>query len=353
MNLHVEKIDILKDDRWDEFVMQHPLGIIYHHSCWQSIIQRTYGYEPFYFACVDESLNIRAGIPFFYIGSWLTGKRFVSLPFSHYCDPLISSQSEFAQIFNTIQKEAIYKRFSFFELRIMNLNKSYYPSDFKNQKLFKIHILKLNRDPEILRKSFHKNHIQRSIKKAEKSDIHLRKGNNIQDIKEFYKLQLRTRRKHGVPPQPYSFFTNLWNVLYPEKRMDLLLVEHQQKTVAGMILFKFKNRVCYQYGASDENYLQFRPNHLLMWQAIKNACEGGFEYFDFGKSSIDNEGLIEFKRRWGTEESDITHLYYPDIYGLQTISRKSIKYKISNLIWGNAPLSITGLGGKLLYKHLG
>jgi lipid II:glycine glycyltransferase (peptidoglycan interpeptide bridge formation enzyme) len=353
MDLHTEKIDVFHDDRWDRFVMQHPLGTIYHHSCWQDIIQRTYGYEPFCFACTDGNSHIHAGIPFFYIDSWLTGRRFVSLPFSHFCDPLISSQSEFEQIFHALQNETISKRFSFFELRIMNLDKSYYPSDFKNQKLFKIHILKLNKDPEILRKSFHKSHIQRSIKKAEKSDIHLRKANDILDVKAFYKLQLKTRKKHGVPPQPFSFFINLWKVLYPKKRMDLYLVEHQRKTIAGMILLKFKNRVCYQYGASDENYLHFRPNHLLMWNAIKDACEEGFEYFDFGKSSVENEGLIEFKRRWGTEELDIMHLYYPEIYGLQTISRKSIKYKITNLFWGNTPSFITELGGKLLYKHLG
>ena len=120
-----------------------------------------------------------------------------------------------------------------------------------------------------------------------------------------------------------------------------------------MILLKFKNRVCYQYGASDENYLYLRPNHLLMWNAIQNACKEGFEYFDFGKSSIENEGLIEFKRRWGAEEFDITHFYYPAINGLQTLSRNSFKYKITNLFWGNAPPSITELGGNLLYKHLG
>jgi len=283
----------------------------------------------------------------------LTGKRFVSLPFTHFCDPLISSYSEFEQIFNAIQNQQISRQFSFIELRIMNLNTTYYPPDFKIQKLFKIHILNLNKDPEILRATFHKNHIQRGIKKAEKSDINLKKGIDIKDLKEFYKLQLRTRRKHGVPPQPYSFFVNLWKELYPENRMDLLLVEHRHKTIAGIILLKFKNRVCYQYGASDENYLQYRPNHLLMWHAIKNACEEGFEYFDFGKSSIENTGLIEFKNRWGTEEFDIAHLYYPDIHGMQTISRKSIKYKFTNLIWGNAPLALTELGGKLLYKHLG
>ena len=353
MNLHAEKIDVLHDARWDRFVMQHPLGTIYHHSCWQNIIQRTYGYAPFYFACIDENANVQAAIPFFYIDSWLTGKRVVSLPFSHFCDPLVSSRSEFEQIFHALQKQALPGRVSFFELRIMNLDKSYVPSDFKTQTLSKIHILKLNKDPEILKKSFHKNHIQRSIKKAEKSDITLRKATDILDVKAFYQLQLRTRRKHGVPPQPFSFFINLWKVLYPEKRMDMYLIEHQRKTIAGMILLKFKNRVCYQYGASDENYLHLRPNHLLMWNAIQNACEEGFEYFDFGKSSIENESLIEFKRRWGTEEFDITHLYYPEVYGLQTISKKSLKYRITNLFWGNAPPLIAGLGGKLLYKHLG
>jgi hypothetical protein len=90
-----------------------------------------------------------------------------------------------------------------------------------------------------------------------------------------------------------------------------------------------------------------------MWHVIQKACKENYEYFDFGKSSVFNTGLIEYKRNWGAEETDITHLYYPEIDGLQSIARTSMKYKLMNLIWGNSPPIMTRLGGKWLYKHLG
>ena len=34
--------------QWDAFITQHPNGTIYHHSAWKEVIEKTYGYQPYY-----------------------------------------------------------------------------------------------------------------------------------------------------------------------------------------------------------------------------------------------------------------------------------------------------------------
>ena len=78
------------DKRWDEFVIRHPQGSIYHHSAWGNILRLTYKYIPFYVALErSETGEFEGIVPFMLVKSRLTGKRLISLPFAAYCNPLI------------------------------------------------------------------------------------------------------------------------------------------------------------------------------------------------------------------------------------------------------------------------
>jgi CelD/BcsL family acetyltransferase involved in cellulose biosynthesis len=54
------------------------------------------------------------------------------------------------------------------------------------------------------------------------------------------------------------------------------------------------------HGASLEKYFRLRPNNLIYYEAIKDACESGFSWFDFNPSS-GHEGVRSFKKRFGSQ----------------------------------------------------
>ena len=62
-------------------------------------------------------------------------------------------------------------------------------------------------------------------------------------------------------------------------------------------------------GASDRRHWELRPNNLVMWTAIDWACRRGYRQLDFGRSELDNEGLRDFKRRWGAMELPLRYSY--------------------------------------------
>ncbi len=132
------------------------------------------------------------------------------------------------------------------------------------------------------------------------------------------------------------------------------MAEKDGKAVAGLMVFKYKDRVSAEISVSDTSSQQFSPNHLLFWEAIKEACDEGFTIFDFGRTAPGNTSLMLFKNRWGTEISEMPHYYYPpEISSRVTQREKSPAYRLINRICRNAPDPILMRLGEFIYGHLG
>ncbi len=88
---------------------------------------------------------------------------------------------------------------------------------------------------------------------------------------------------------------------------DFLMAEKDGRAVAGLMVFKFKDRVSAEISVSDTDYQHSSPNHLLFWEARTE----GYSIFDFGRTAPGNSSLMNFKSRWGTEVSETPHYYFP------------------------------------------
>jgi hypothetical protein len=78
--IELKVINPNRDKRWDEFVIDHPKGSIYHHSAWGNVLKSTYKCEDFYIALQNTITDELEGIvPFMLVESLITGKRLVSL----------------------------------------------------------------------------------------------------------------------------------------------------------------------------------------------------------------------------------------------------------------------------------
>src|SRR5271155_4012640 len=92
--MKVFELDPTKDARWSEFVERHPKASVFETVGWLQALQHTYGYEPVTFTTSPPTDELKNGIVFCRVNSWLTGRRLVSLPFSDHCEPLCNSPEE-------------------------------------------------------------------------------------------------------------------------------------------------------------------------------------------------------------------------------------------------------------------
>ena len=100
--------------------------------------------------------------------------------------------------------------------------------------------------------------------------------------------------------------------------IKLWLAIYQDKVVAGALCFYAKKHAVYWHGAALKDYFHLRPINLLMYEAIKDACERGYAWFDFNPSGK-HTGVKAFKKSFGanTLQSNI----YSHPTGLEKVSR--------------------------------
>jgi predicted N-acyltransferase len=349
--MSINIIDPTTDSRWDIFVEEQKNGIIFHTSAWARIIEEAYGYKPRYYVLETENSRICAAVPLYLIKSFLTGNRLVCLPFSDSCCPL-GKEADIMLILDYVKREISHSRFTYLELR--GLPQGIIPSQlglYRRQNNF-LYVLDLSDDVEKLNRSFHDS-VRRGIRQAERRGVKIRMSHEKKDLDLFYGLHVVTRKKLGVLPQPYAFFKALYRNVISQNMGFTGLAESEGRIIAGVVYLNYKDTIYYKFNASDECQLKKRPNHLVTWEAIKYACANHLNYFDFGRCSLEEQGLRDFKNRWGTREINLPYYYYPRIQGITSVSENSAWYRAMRLFSHIAPASACELAGSLLYKHLG
>jgi lipid II:glycine glycyltransferase (peptidoglycan interpeptide bridge formation enzyme) len=195
--------------------------------------------------------------------------------------------------------------------------------------------------------------IKYPINKAKRLGVRIVRGTSSEDLQDFYRLNLLTRRRHGVIPQPFRFFENLFDMLQSKSHGCLSLAKYGGATIAASIFMFDKKTVYHKYNASSERFANLCPNHLIIWNAIEQAHAEGFEHLDLGRTAPDNHGLMAFKRHWGSREYGMPYYYWPEARGAASTSESSFKYRIASSIMKKSPVALSRFAGSLLYRHFG
>jgi hypothetical protein len=352
--MNIRRLEDKNDfQKWDAFVMNHPDGAISHLSCWKNVLEKTFKhFEPLYLI-LDEDGLIRGGIPCFVVNSYLTGKRIVSLPLTDNCSPLVSTKEDLLALIDYLImfKEKIGAKY--IELKPKNSIHLEQLSKLIPYYYYYNHELMINKEPDLLRKSFDRTCIRQRISRAEKSNITIIHSASSYDIEKFHRLHVLLRKRHGLPPMPFLLFANMWEFLNPENKMILNIAMLNNTEIAAIIALPFGNTVQLEFAASNDAYMQYSPNHLLYWELIKFAYHKGYQTVDFGRTSPDNEGLLQFKRRWGTREKVVPYFYFPEAQGVSAENRNSMRIKAIKTICSKLPDNVLKLVGNYVYNHLG
>lgn len=333
------------DPRWMAFLESRPDAEIFHHPAWSQLMAECYGYRPFVVGLPDPKGDLAAGVPLMEVNSPITGKRWVSLPFSDFCQPLYTDESALRELTEGIIRLANHDKISKLELR------GTYPETpaLGANSEHVIHVIDLNPDEKVVWKKIHDMH-RRNIKVAYENNVKIIQGETVQHLEEFYQLHLLTRRRQGVPIQPWKFFRRMKELFLDRELGFLLLAYKDQQCIGGAVFLHWKSTLTYKYGASRDEGLKYRPNNLIMWTAIQKGCENGFTHFDMGRTDLEQKGLRTFKSRWGARE---TPLFYTSL-GANAIPKGEGKLMgYMHTILQKSPTWVCRLSGELLYKHFG
>ena len=348
----VIQVDPLRDPRWDEFVQQHPLAWLSHSARWVRVLSAVFPHlEPCYLALTGSAgKDLVAGLPLWVVRSRLTGNRLVSLPFTTLCDPLIESHAHFEILIRAAKGllESIKGRF--LEVRSWRNPVAGDHCLLESRRDFKYHALSLDRPLDEIKRSFHRRSIRPCIHRAERSGLSCRPANCTADLRRFFEIYVETRKTLALPPLPFRFFESLWRNLHPEN-LEILLAEKDGRTAAGLLQLKYGDRVSAEASGWNRRLADDCPNHFILWQGIQSAHRQGYRDFDFGRTAADNQALLEFKRRWGTLEQDLTFSFYPGSQRPVSQANNGTR-KLVELACRIIPRPLMPALGDVIYRHL-
>ena len=342
--VEAECVNPLVEADWDELIRSHPNAGFFHGSAWAKVLNKTYGHEPVYLR-VARGGQLLALVPLMEVRSPWTGRRGVCLPFTDVCEPLLFADGNHKIVFEQLRNLARERKWKYFEFRGAAPDAGAKPSV-----AFHGHTLDLRGGPDRVAAGFD-SAVRRAVRKAERNGLNVEIAHSRDAVVQFYRLHTQTRRRHGAPPQPMSFFLNIFEEVIKPGFGFVVLARHGARVAAGAMFFQFANKAIYKFGASDESLQDLRGNNLVMSEGIRHLVANHAEVLHFGRTSLSNEGLRRFKKSWGAVEDRIEYFKFDPTAGTWMSGRDKAS-GFHTALFSRLPGAINRLAGSLIYPHL-
>jgi hypothetical protein len=341
----VNVVDQTSDPDWDGLVASHSDSNFFHGAAWAKVLCKTYDHKPISLL-LSRNGEPAALVPLLEVSSPFTGRRGVCLPFTDFCDPLFFGGCDSSIVSRLLCELARNRNWKYFEIR----GGSTSAQRVTPSVTFYGHTLDLRSGPEALFTGFASS-VRRAIRKAELRDLNVQISQSREAILAFYRLHVRTRRRHGLPPQPASFFLRIHDEIIKPGLGFVVLADKSSTPVAAAVFLHMGTKAVYKFGASDLRHQDLRANNLVMWEAIQFLAQNGFDTLHLGRTSRGNQGLRRFKLGWGAEEETLEYFRFDIVSNKWIIDRANVS-GFHNVLFARLPLALNRLIGAMIYPHL-
>src|SRR5260370_14619436 len=133
---------------WKRLLERWASASVFDTVAWLQALRLTYGYEPVVFTTSPATDELKNGLIFCRINSWLTGCRLVSLPFSDHCEPLCDSPEDANFLLHNLQPAIEHQGWKYLEVRPINVIFCHARADagFQPASISFLHVLDLSQD---------------------------------------------------------------------------------------------------------------------------------------------------------------------------------------------------------------
>lgn len=330
--------------RWEDYVMGHSESNLYQRIGWKEVVENSFGHKAYYWLAEDARGEIRGVLPTVHLKSLLFGSFMVSLPYFNYGGVCADDDSVQRALLDQAVEQAEEENVSHLELRHQAPMATDLP--LKSAKV-SMH-LPLPPSSDDLFQGFDaklRSQIRRPMKEGMAAKI-----GKVDALDDFYRIFSTNMRDLGTPVYSKNFFKNILET-FPEASW-ICTVYKDEVPVASGFLVGFKETLEIPWASSLREYNRSSPNMLLYWAALKFACEQGFKFFDFGRSTPE-EGTYRFKAQWGAQPAPLYWYYWVRGGGaLPDLNPKNPKYHAAIALWKRLPVGLTRVIGPSIVRNL-
>jgi len=135
-----------------------------------------------------------------------------------------------------------------------------------------------------------------NIKKALRNRLEIDIAENEEDYWQYYCAYQDSLNRWGeraTSRYPFELFLAMKDC--DREKVKLWLVRKSGATIGGIVMFYHHRHAVYWHGAFIEAFFEYRPSNLIHAETIRDACERGFQWYDFNPSG-GHQGVVKFKQ---------------------------------------------------------
>jgi len=307
MNIYINE-DIDKNI-WNQKVKNR----IFYRFEWFYIIQNAYGLKPYY-------IFVENGEKFALIGSFLTSKGYISLPF-------VSYSGFYHNDSDTLEYLKEYLKNSNIEIDARNL---YEDSELKG---YVNPIATFESSEEFWKKI--QPRFRSLLRKSQRKNLTFKENDSV-DI--FYKLYSIGMRNLGTPVHSKKYIEEIMSYL----NGHIFTIYDENIPVGSMFCLSDDDTLAVLYAYTLPKYSKSYANYFLYLNVIEWMFKNSLKHFDMGRSTY-NQGTYFFKRK-----------FRPKFYLIKSKLNYSenTKLQLASKIWKKLPLPVANILGTKIRKYL-
>ena len=328
---------------WDGFVARCPNATFFHLSGWKEIIEGVFRHRTHYLVA-ERGGTVVGVLPLAQVRSRVFGHSLVSLPFCVYGGCAAVESEAIAKLHAHAVKLADQLGADHLELRNLESRE---PA-WVRQDLYVTFRKKILPDVEanmlaIPRKQ--RAMVRKGIKAGLVSEID-------DSVDRFFALYADNVHRHGTPPFPKRYFSELKRVFGSSCEV-LIVLDPSEGPVSGVLSFYFRDEVLPYYAGDVANARGQAANDFKYWELMRRACERGCRVFDYGRSKH-GTGSFDFKKNWGFEPQPLPY-EYKLVRGRRVPENNPLnpKYQLFIRAWRKFPRPVVNWLGPYIVRNLG
>lgn len=119
-----------------------------------------------------------------------------------------------------------------------------------------------------------------NLRLARRKGVEVQEDNSDEAFETYLALMEETTLRQGFFAHSVEYHRKMWQTLRDAGIAHLFTASYQDEIITTWILFKWKDRLYYPYGASSRRHRNVMANNLMMWTAIQFGKEHGCTSFD-------------------------------------------------------------------------
>jgi len=329
---------------WDEYVLAHPEGSLFHSLAWRDAVADVFRHEPLYLRAhrVGRTVGV---LPLFLVRSRLAGRLLVSVPYGVGGGIRADDEEAIGALFDAACRLTHERRCRHLDLRS---ERAALPELATSDRYVGFRRVLPQSADEVL------GWLPRKARAASRNARHkygLTVSFGDDQLGEVWWLYTASMRRLASLNYPLAFFERLLE-LTPGRHW-VSVVRWEGRPVAGLVTFLFRDCVMpYFYGATDLARTCSAAN-LIYLTAMERGAEAGYRVFDFGRSRCDNAGSFDFKRFHGFEPRPLEYQSYtPPGSTPPDLAPSNPRYRLARWVWCRLPLFATRALGGALSRHI-